>query len=194
MFGTTIQCRVGSTFLLLLVSVNFCWKQSWGAATDDEIQRWLDSHNQYRLKHQVAPVSWSDEVAQSAQNWADSCPTGHSKAGYGENMAWGYSSIESVVTAWYSEEKYYDYSNPGFSYTTGHFTQVVWKATTEIGCALKTGCPSWPTTWVCQYNPPGNYLGRFAENVFPVRVTPPVPPPKSGYSPIPVINFLLDKK
>ena len=162
--------------LVLFCSLMLFQARSWAGASAEEIRQWLDAHNQYRAQHQVAPVTWSDTVAASAQAFADTCPNGHSSSGYGENMAWGYRSITAVVKAWYDEEEYNDYANPGFSYQTGHFTQVVWKGTTEIGCALKTQCSNWPTTWICQYNPPGNYQGRFSENVFPKNEAVPSPP------------------
>lgn len=57
----------------------------------------------------------------------------------------------------YQEIDYYDYNNPGFSMATGHFTQVVWKGTTQVGCAVQT-CPSGFAGWstggtyvVCRY-------------------------------------------
>ena len=40
----------------------------------------------------------------------------------------------------------------------GHYTQLVWKNTTEVGCA-KVTCGN-QTIWVCNYNPPGNYVGQ----------------------------------
>ena len=46
---------------------------------------------------------------------------------------------------------------------TGHFTAMVWRATTELGCALGS-CPG-QRLWVCQYNPPGNMMGAFPANV-----------------------------
>jgi hypothetical protein len=67
----------------------------------------------------------------------------------------------------------YDWSNPGFSETTGHFTQIVWKATTPVGCG-KANCPGEnrvpnnPDYFVvCQSYPPGNIVNPifFAENV-----------------------------
>lgn len=140
------------------------------AATPVEIQQWLQAHNTYRSLHGVSPVTWSDTVAASAQAWADTCPSGHSGSGYGENIAWATGNISesAVVKLWYDEEPLYDYNNPGFSSNTGHFTQVVWKGTTEIGCGFKSGCTTgWANVWVCQYNPPGNYIGQFTANVFP---------------------------
>jgi hypothetical protein len=47
----------------------------------------------------------------------------------------------------------FDFSNPGWSSGAGHFTQLVWKDTKTMGCAVNTKC-SWPT-YVCQYGPPG---------------------------------------
>jgi uncharacterized protein YkwD len=140
------------------------------AATQTEIQEWLQAHNNYRAIHGVDPVSWSETIASSAQDYADTCPSGHSGSSYGENLYWA-TNIRNravVVQGWYDENPLYDYNNPGWNPAAGHFTQVVWKGTTEIGCGFKTGCGGdWPNVWVCQYNPPGNYLGQFADNVLP---------------------------
>ena len=38
-----------------------------------------------------------------------------------------------VVLSWYIEKENYDYDNPEFSINTGHFSQVIWKNTTQIG-------------------------------------------------------------
>jgi hypothetical protein len=77
------------------------------------------------------------------------------------------------VNDWYSEVSLYDFNNPGFSNNTGHFTQVVWKNTTEIGCGVRTDCPTpaaWPFAYhlVCQYSPPGNFTGQYSQNVMPL--------------------------
>jgi uncharacterized protein YkwD len=158
------------------------------AAGQAEILEWLQAHNNYRTLHGVPSVTWSETVAASAQAYADTCPTGHSGSGYGENIAWASydPGMSMVVQWWYDEEPLYDYNNPGYTSGTGHFTQVVWKGTTEIGCGFATGCssPSSANVWVCRYNPPGNVLGRFAENIFP-------PDPGSGPTTIASVLFLL---
>jgi hypothetical protein len=60
----------------------------------------------------------------------------------------------------------YNYSSPGYSGTTGHFTQLVWKATSQIGCAAVT-CPDGSIFTgygqnslylVCEYYVPGNWV------------------------------------
>jgi hypothetical protein len=166
--------------MAILLSVALCFppERDALAATASEIQEWLDAHNDRRALHGVPAVTWSDTVATSAQTWADACPSSHSGSQYGENLAFAtyLLSPTEVVELWYSEEPLYDYDNPGWDPAYGHFTQVVWKNTLQIGCGYRTGCSTgWPNVWVCQYNPPGNYLGQFANNVLPPIETPACP-------------------
>lgn len=78
-----------------------------------------------------------------------------------------------AVDLWYNEGSQYNYSNPGFSPATGHFTQVVWVGSKQLGCAVGN-CPNgvnvsgqnWQyPMYFCEYNPPGNVIGYFAQNV-----------------------------
>ncbi len=57
----------------------------------------------------------------------------------------------------------YDWKHGGFSMDTGHFTQVVWRGTAEVGCGTMT-CGGMDV-WVCNYDPPGNMEGDYAANV-----------------------------
>ncbi|EDO14674.1 hypothetical protein Kpol_282p1, partial [Vanderwaltozyma polyspora DSM 70294] len=70
--------------------------------------------------------------------------------------------------AWYDEIANYDYSNPGFSVATGHFTQLIWKDTTQVGCGIKYCGDYYGDYIICSYNPPGNYQGEFASEVEPL--------------------------
>jgi hypothetical protein len=86
----------------------------------------------------------------------------------------GYGSLDDAVDAWYNEVKLYDFSNPGWNTATGHFTALVWKSTTKLGCAINSAC-SWPT-YVCQYGPPGNVIGLdWSEEVKPKSEIPATP-------------------
>ncbi|WIA37933.1 hypothetical protein OEZ86_001310 [Tetradesmus obliquus] len=128
------------------------------AVLSPELQAAVDRQNSLRAKHGAPALQWDDAIASTAQSWAAGCPNGHSGTrGVGENMAWGYASLADAVQAWYDEVKLYDFSNPGWSPSTGHFTQIVWLSTSRLGCAINSAC-SWPT-YVCQYGPPGNILG-----------------------------------
>jgi len=55
---------------------------------------------------------------------------------YGENLAFGYPNASAAIEAWGDERDMYDFKKPtGFTEATGHFTQLVWKTTTQVGCA-----------------------------------------------------------
>ena len=66
---------------------------------------------------------------------------------------------------WYDEIKQYRFPDGGFSMQTGHFTQVVWRGTTQVGCG-HSQCNG-NDIWVCEYDPPGNWEGQYRENVLP---------------------------
>lgn len=65
---------------------------------------------------------------------------------------------------WYDESNQYDYQNPDWT-VAGHFTQVVWKSSTSLGCGI--GKNDYGVYGVCNYSPQGNYLGQFEANVLP---------------------------
>lgn len=134
----------------------------------------VEAHNAHRAKHCAAPLAWSPRLAQAAQAWADSlvaqgCKFGHKPRNpYGENLAAGTSGTldgQAVAEMWYEEVKLYRFPDGGFSMQTGHFTQVVWRGTSQIGCGVAT-CNGMDI-WVCEYDPPGNVETRYRQNVLP---------------------------
>lgn len=131
----------------------------------------LKVHNKLRAKHHAPALTWDKKLATYAQNWSNKCEWHHSGGPYGENLALGYPNWSSVINGWYSEVKDYNYNSPGFSMDTGHFTQVVWKATTKIGCGVKTcnNLGQGAKLYTCSYAPPGNMVGEdnkyFIQNV-----------------------------
>jgi uncharacterized protein YkwD len=133
----------------------------------------INTHNKYRKMHQVGNVTWDTKVASKAQNWVNNCVFGHDQnTNYGENIyaSWGATKgdfIKNAIDLWYKEVSSYDFSHPGFSGRTGHFSQVVWRGTKKIGCGVKK-CNDGMIIISCQYSPPGNYIGQFKENVFPL--------------------------
>ncbi len=128
----------------------------------------LDAHNRWREDVGVSPLSWSEEAARQAQSWAErlasrGCAMEHSQSrDFGENIAWGNTpgSPELVVELWAQERDDYDYATntctPGKM--CGHYTQLVWRDTREVGCAV-AACEG-GEVWVCNYTPPGNWIGE----------------------------------
>ena len=109
----------------------------------------LDAHNQY------------------AQNYANGYECGadlkHSGGKYGENLASGFKDGVSAFDAWYSEGSGYDYASAS---TFSHFTAIIWKGTTKLGCAYKQ-CGSDGMYVICSYDPAGNIVGEGKENLSP---------------------------
>lgn len=91
---------------------------------------------------------------------------------YGENIYYKAGTGNITVTgnepvdSWYSEIKDYNFSAGQFTPGTGHFTQVVWKGSTELGVGLAKNNKN-QIFVVANYDPPGNFQGRFKENVIP---------------------------
>ena len=136
--------------------------------TNEEVKQTLNLHNKYRNKVGTANLQWSNDLATSAQAWANhlakkGCRMQHSNTEFGENIYWTTADIrcKDAVNSWGSEKKYYHGQKISYSNYTkvGHYTQMVWYNTTEVGCAYAK-CKSGNTIFVCQYNPSGNYVGE----------------------------------
>lgn len=135
---------------------------------------WIEAHNRLRARHCAPPLAWSPKLAQVAQKWANTlrdkgCAFGHSGGNYGENLAAGTIGTldaESVVKMWYDEIAHYKFPDGGFSPETGHFTQVVWRGTSQLGCG-RSLCKTMEI-WVCEYDRPGNWEGQYRANVLPL--------------------------
>jgi uncharacterized protein YkwD len=161
----------GGSLLVLALAVTAASGSAGEPARD--ASAFVDAHNRLREKHCAPPLRWSARIAASAQAWASSlrqrgCGLAHSGGRYGENLAAGTAGTLHpgvVVGMWYDELKRYSFRSGGFSAKTGHFTQVVWRDTREVGCG-HAACNGLEL-WVCQYDPPGNVEGQYRENVRP---------------------------
>uniref|UniRef100_A0A673KCY7 GLI pathogenesis-related 2 n=1 Tax=Sinocyclocheilus rhinocerous TaxID=307959 RepID=A0A673KCY7_9TELE len=149
----------------------------WSMSDSSFEAKFLQTHNAYRKQHGAPPLTINKNLCRSSQEWAEyllSIRTlMHSSGEYGENVYYAWSSASKRLTgreaveSWYSEIKDYNFSRPGFTSKTGHFTQVVWKDTKEVGVGLAT---DGNTTFVVgQYLPAGNIsnAGYFERNVLP---------------------------
>ncbi|KAJ1145494.1 hypothetical protein NDU88_011780 [Pleurodeles waltl] len=146
-------------------------------------REFLEAHNTYRKQHGAPPLQLSRKLCRSAQEWADKLKTiralQHSGTEDGENLFYKYSSSarempgREPVDSWYSEIKNYDFGRPGFKSNTGHFTQVVWKDSKEVGVGIATDGRGLYFV-VGQYSPAGNITnsGYFEKNVLPPGTSP----------------------
>jgi uncharacterized protein YkwD len=139
-----------------------------------EVLQLIGLHNKARADVGVGPMVWSKKLAIYAQEWANNlayidCDLRHRphsgkwKQEYGENLfigTSGYYRVADAVKFWESEKIYYQGQTLDSSnyHDSGHYTQVVWKTTEEIGSA-KAECNG-NLIVVCNYNPPGNVLGQ----------------------------------
>jgi pathogenesis-related protein 1 len=134
----------------------------------------VDAHNAIRAAAEPAPatplplVQWREDIAAVAAAWAATCVFEHSTGDLGENLAI-FSAPQTtpaeVVAAWASEVADYDYAGnrcaPGRQ--CGHYTQLVWQTSTDIGCGV-AACDDVDgfgegVLFVCNYDPPGNVVG-----------------------------------
>jgi uncharacterized protein YkwD len=138
-------------------------------------------HNDVRAMVATAdplpPLVWSPKLAATAAAWVATCrdqlaPTGLLDHNQERSMGHAYyvgenifgasgppssSTPRDAVMAWAAESANYDHAANTCNGTCGHYTQIVWRATTEIGCAVGD-CSSltFRRTLVCNYGPGGN--------------------------------------
>lgn len=131
----------------------------------------------------MAQLTWNDELAISAQRWTDQCISGHDEdaslpgmASVGQNFAQTGSSANSAETdmtkfvqMWYDEVADFDqsavsavtFAQPPHTGVVGHYTQVVWAKTQQVGCGFiqfyKDGF--YMKNLVCNYYPAANLIG-----------------------------------
>jgi pathogenesis-related protein 1 len=137
------------------------------ADADESLARQMvAAHNAVRMRVGVPPLSWSGKLAEVAQQWADTLLRNgalqhRTPNSYGENLfeiTGAAATPAEVVEDWASEARNYDYRNNSCSATCGHYTQVVWRDSKEVGCGVAQNQTR--QIWVCEYDPPGNYVGE----------------------------------
>eukprot|EP01063_Lacrimia_lanifica_P000156 TRINITY_DN10065_c0_g2_i1.p1 TRINITY_DN10065_c0_g2~~TRINITY_DN10065_c0_g2_i1.p1 ORF type:complete len:547 (+),score=159.22 TRINITY_DN10065_c0_g2_i1:61-1701(+) len=152
-------------------------------ATPDLQQCNLKAHNKYRSEHSVPAIKYTAALAEHAQKQADIClkegtlKHGNTPDGEGQNIYFKSASngpppdadlIEQALKAWYDEISIYKKAGggiAGYNDGAGHFTQVVWKATTHVGVAIAANATD--AYVVCNYSPGGNIMDEdeFKNNV-----------------------------
>ena len=166
--------RLGAVFAASLIAAGTA---ALAAGTDINpfASRLLAEQNAERDRVGVPRLEWSGKLAQDAQAWADRL----ARAGdmqhaphavnpdEGENL-WmggkGYYGPEAMVDTFLAEKRAYrpgkfpQVSATGNWEDVGHYTQIVWRDTRQVGCALARG--EQMDFLVCRYLPAGNWKGE----------------------------------
>jgi hypothetical protein len=131
-------------------------------------------HNQVRANAGVPPLYWDASLATAADRYAAELARtgrwGHSSApsrpGQGENLWMGTRggfSVDQMVGSWADEGRAFrpgrfpDVSRTGNWTDVGHFTQMIWRGSGRLGCALRSSARF--DYLVCRYSPQGNVGG-----------------------------------
>lgn len=135
----------------------------------------LEAHNEARDAVGVPRLAWSNRLAREAQGWAEELAR-HGRMvhadrslrnGAGENL-WmgsaGHYSAQTMVDGFLAERQHFtggtfpQVSSTGNWRDVGHYTQVIWRGTREIGCAVAPG--EHYDFLVCRYFPAGNVYNQ----------------------------------
>ncbi|RWS00077.1 Golgi-associated plant pathogenesis-related protein 1-like protein [Dinothrombium tinctorium] len=143
----------------------------------DECLKW---HNHYRKKHGVPDLVLNSKISAFAKEWAEKLAKSNRfdhrpNNSYGENIYFASSTNPAFVItgkdpveSWYKEISAHKFGKEPTNLSSGHFTQVIWKESKELGVGIGRNGNNFIV--VANYSPAGNVIGRFAENV---------PPPKA---------------
>ncbi|MGH6888022.1 MAG: CAP domain-containing protein [Rhizomicrobium sp.] len=170
-----MRYRAGTTAasVIVIAALAFALPARAAPFTKNQELELLAAHNKYRAALGESALRWSDDLAASASAWAqhlanDVHALKHSGAlAKGENLAmWsaGRASLTQLVDLWGAEKHYFveasfpNVSTTGNWRTVAHYTQMIWRNTTEVGCGLATGGGN--DYLVCQYSPQGNFMGQ----------------------------------
>ncbi|CAH2990317.1 unnamed protein product [Chilo suppressalis] len=138
----------------------------------------LEVHNEYRREHGVPPLILSKDICKISQKWAEELAKKDAMSyslnkQYGESIYCGWSpdpntkiKARDCVDKWYSEINEFSFGREPEVLTCGHFTQIVWKGTKELGVGSAKS-KSGKLYVVANYSAPGNYSGQFCANVLP---------------------------
>jgi len=136
----------------------------------------LDRHNATRKAYGSPPLVWSEALANRAKAYAETLARSRrfahdqqtgARPRDGENLFMGtrgaYRYAE-MIDLWIDERadfkrgRFPDVSRTGDWTRVGHYTQIVWPGTREVGCAVASNATD--DVLVCRYSPAGNVVGQ----------------------------------
>jgi pathogenesis-related protein 1 len=142
-----------------------------GAGEPAELMGITAAHNEVRADVGVPGMTWNPALASLAAGFIADCQFEHSSSGersgvagfeyIGENLysSGGFQPTgQDVTDAWASEKAMYNYDNNSCSGVCGHYTQIVWRDSTDLGCAMQACGNGFIVS--CEYGPGGNFVGQ----------------------------------
>jgi uncharacterized protein YkwD len=138
--------------------------------------RLLATQNAERAALGVPAMAWNAKLADDARVWADELaatgrfehsPDQPGQEPQGENLWAGTPraySPEAMVRLWLAEKRDYrsgvfpNNSRSGDVENVGHYTQVIWRSSRQVGCATAVGKDE--EFLVCRYSEAGNVIGQ----------------------------------
>lgn len=159
-----------------------------------EKQAIVDAHNRLRQTVALGQVSsqppaanmmemvWDDELAATAQRWADQCTPAHDRESQrdvlrfpvGQNIAATWTTrppsgsqdsepdFSKQINAWFDEVRIFGFKPISGGHGTGHYSQLVWGETSHVGCGYTfyyDPTRGYTKLYVCNYGPGGNIIG-----------------------------------
>jgi uncharacterized protein YkwD len=150
--------------------------------TQDQINEITEYINIYRRRHHSYDIVYDKNISIVSQNWSNFLSKNNifkhsNNRNYGENLSsfTGYKNdiiplLKKSIDMWYSEVKLYNFQQPesNSNFQAGHFTALVWKSTTSFGFGYTYNTTKKLAKIVMNFTPPGNYIGLYSQNVFPI--------------------------
>lgn len=168
---TTILSAIGAMAFALLGNAGVEARER----LSNEERTWLATHNDARAEFGTAPLKWSPELTLEARQWAQQLARENTirhspqdtRGRTGENLWMGTSGFfhpSRMIGYFVDEQQFFragrfpDVSRTGNWSDVGHYTQIVWADTREVGCAKASNGRN--DVLVCRYYPGGNVLGE----------------------------------
>ncbi len=163
-------------FVAFLLIAGNVFSQNIVKLNQDQKDEFVREHNKWRADVGTSDLIWSEELASYSAKWAEElgkkCKMKHRPNSgkweqlYGENIYWTSAPTatpKQSTDAWGEEIEFYPKSVP-FDYPNkyGHYTQMVWRNTKRVGCAIVECGDDKGVIIVCNYDPSGNWMEQKA--------------------------------
>lgn len=167
--------RLAAIGLALLPAPALAESSASGGIGDGLALRLLAAHNRERATVGAPPLAWDPALAASAASYGPQLASlgqlvhspRETRPGQRENLAMAWSdrtSPEQLVGMWIDEKRLFqpgafpNVSRTGYWKDVSHYTQMIWRGTTRVGCAIHEE-RGW-SYLICRYSPPGNLDGK----------------------------------